>query len=99
MKNYQEYVRENFVPKTHHKSVDAWEPEERKENRSTLSHREVKRFRYLKGEAYGEVIERIPLAKSDVEQKKIGNDYMAYMYSLPKKKKVEVEPEIPVNEL
>jgi hypothetical protein len=51
MKNYQEYVRENFVPKTHHKSVDAWEPEERKENRSTLSHREIKRFRYLKGKA------------------------------------------------
>lgn len=51
-----------------------------------MSHREVKRYRYLNGVAYGEVIENLPKGKSDSEQKQIGNDYLAYLRSLPKKK-------------
>lgn len=61
MKNYQEYVREKFIPKTHqihNKSADM----ERKG--SSLSHREVKRYKYLQGMSYGEVIENRPIAKS-----------------------------------
>lgn len=55
-----------------------------------MSHREVKRYRYLNGVAYGEVIENLPKGKSDAEQKQIGNDYLAYLHSLPKKKKSDV---------
>lgn len=55
MRNYQEYVRENFVPKTHqihNKSTEL----SRNTNASSLSHREVKRYRYIQGVAYGEVV-------------------------------------------
>jgi hypothetical protein len=41
-----------------------------------MSHREVKRYRYYKGVAYGEVVETQPQAKSLVEQKKMGDNYL-----------------------
>lgn len=85
MKNYQEYVRENFVPHTHQKPSKSLEMES---NRSTHSHKQVKRYRYFQGESYGEIVEVRPLPKSKDEEKKIGNQNMAYMRSLPKRKKV-----------
>ena len=52
-----------------------------------MSHREVKRFKYIKGFAYGQVIENVPISKSDVEIKQMGNKNFGYMKNLPKKKK------------
>ena len=51
-----------------------------------MSHREVKRYRYLQGVSYGQIVQNRPVAKTEAEQRKIGNEYMAFMRSLPKRK-------------
>lgn len=89
-------MRENFLPRTHQKPNKSAEMET---NRSTQSHKQVKRYRYFQGESYGEVVEHRPVAKSGAEQRKIGNQNMAYMRSLPKKRKVEEEPEMSPQDL
>ena len=81
-------MREHFKPKTQQKPPPKSYNLSKIRN-STLSHREVKRYRYLEGVAYGEVLENRPVAKSDAEQRKMGNDYLEYLRTLPKKKKVE----------
>jgi len=53
--------------------------------RASNSHREVKRYRYYKGSAVGEVKEAIPLPKNEKEKKQIGDHYLEFVKSLPKK--------------
>ena len=60
MKNYQEYVRENFVPKTHQKPSKSVEIESNRAH----SHKQVKRYRYFQGASFGEIVENRPVAKS-----------------------------------
>ena len=79
-------MRENFVPRTHQKPSKSVEVESNRAH----SHKQVKRYRYFQGASYGEIVENRLIAKSEAEQRKIGNNYMAYMRSLPKKKKVEI---------
>ncbi len=57
-------------------------------NHSSMSHREVRKYRYQSTLSFGElVVESLPLPVTGVEQRKMGNQYMAYMRSLPKKRK------------
>lgn len=58
----------------------------KRNNDSNLSFREIKRYKYLHGVSYGEVIEQRPLAKSFDEEKRVGNGYLEFMKSLPKKR-------------
>ena len=46
----------------------------------------VKRYRYYKGIAYGEIAETQPIPQSSDQIKKIGNSNMQLMKKLPRKK-------------
>ncbi len=58
----------------------------KRENSSNLSFREIKRYKYIHGVSYGEIVEQRPMAKSFEDKKKEGNGNMEFMKSLPKKK-------------
>lgn len=59
-----------------------------------LTHRRVKRYKYYKGEYYGEVEDKLPLQHSEQEKRKIGNGYLEMVRNLPKKRTIP-EPESP----
>lgn len=83
IENYRDYVRENFVPRTHqNKSMQ----QSQIRNDSSLTHRDIKRFRYYKGVSYGEIIETRPIAKSQEEIKRMGHHNFEYMKKLPKRR-------------
>lgn len=55
-----------------HKSLDTSSFRERVTN----SHREVRRYRFYKGMAVGEIKEELPLPKTDREVRKMGDNYL-----------------------
>lgn len=76
-------MREHFVPKTYeNKSME----KSKLRNSSSLTHRDVKRFRYYKGVSYGEIIETKPIARSSEEIRRMGIHNFEYMKKLPKKR-------------
>ena len=73
MKEYKQYIKKNFKPKTlQYQSLDPPKTLQRANN----SHRQVRRYRYYKGQAFGEVKEDLPMPKSDAEKKRIGDGYL-----------------------
>ena len=80
MNEYKQHIKNNFSPRTYqHRSLDP--PKQRQSN----SHREVRRYRFFKGYAVGQVKEDLPKPKTDAEAKKIGDNYLEYVRCLPKK--------------
>lgn len=46
----------------------------------------VKKYKFMQGSSKGVAYESVPVAKSVIEQRRIGEGYLEYLKSLPKKK-------------
>ena len=61
MNEYKQLIKQNYLPRTYqHRSLDPPKPE-----RESNSHRQVRRYRFYKGYAVGEVREDLPKQKTD----------------------------------
>jgi len=59
---------------------------EQEDDSKPKTHRIVKRYKYFKGEYYGEVEDKMPLKRSEQEKRKLDNDYLEMVKNLPNKK-------------
>lgn len=72
MKEYQEYLKDNFSPKLPKSSSAGQEETPYDPNKYVR----VKRYRYYKGVSFGEISSTEPIAKDVEEIKKMGNQNM-----------------------
>ncbi len=101
MKNYYEYIKNNFLPKTHQPKRSSHNDDRVGESMGNYAGRynvatddqhydphkkHVKKFKYFQGKAIGSVVESVPVSRSYSEQKKIGESYLEYLKHLPKKR-------------
>lgn len=83
-------MKQNHLPKSKLREMrsnsSSLDMKTKRDSDSNLSFREIKRYKYLHGISYGSVVERRPMAKSFDEERRVGNGYLEFMKSLPKKK-------------